>query len=189
MQGGLETNAASGKPQKKPDIKKEIIEWVKALSIALIAVVLIRMFLFTMIKVDGRSMLETLQDGDRIAATIIDLKLSGPKRNDIVILTYPGGEHLVIKRVIGVPGDTLEIRDGVTILNGEAYEEPYVTHPRRGDTYQEITLGEEEYFVMGDNRAVSRDSRDPTVGPVKKDAISAKARLRVWPLQRAGLVE
>lgn len=178
-----QTNAAP-QPGKRPlNLKREILEWVKALLIAAIAVVLIRTFLFTMIRVDGRSMLETLHHNDRIAATIIDLKVVGPKRGDIVILKYPGSSDNVIKRVIGEPGDTIEIASGVTYLNGEPLDEPYVEHPDR-DNHAPITLGEDEYYVMGDNRANSRDSR--IVGPVTKDRFIAKARLRIWPIDRIG---
>lgn len=180
-----EDNAAE---KKKIDVKKEIWEWVKSILIALIIVFIIRTFLFTMIRVDGTSMLETLQDGDRIASTIIDLKIQGPQRGSIVICTYPGADHYCIKRVIGMPGDTLQIVRGVTYINGEVYDEPYITHPRTGDYYGPITLGEDEYFVMGDNRAVSHDSRAGDVGPLKKGAINANARLRLWPLNSIGLV-
>lgn len=174
--------------RKIVNVKKEIFEWVKSIAIALIIVFLVRTFLFTMIRVDGTSMLETLQDGDRVAATIIDLKLNGPQRGDIVICTYPGADHLCIKRVIGLPGDTLEIKEGVTYINGEQLDEPYVTHPKSHEYYGPITLTD-SYFVMGDNRAVSRDSRDGTVGPLSKDAIAGKARLRLWPLSSIGVVE
>ncbi len=182
--------AAETAPQKKKiDVKKEIWEWVKSILIALIVVFIIRKFFFTMIRVDGTSMLDTLQNGDRIAATIIDMKIQGPRQGSIVICTYPGADHLCIKRVIGMPGDTLQIVQGVTYINGEKLDEPYVTHYRKNEFYGPITLGEGEYFVMGDNRAVSHDSRARDVGPLKKSAIEGNARLRLWPLTGIGLVE
>ncbi len=174
------------KKEKKPvNVKKEILEWVVSLGVALIAVFLIRTFLFTMIRVDGESMLETLHDQDRIASTIIDLKLNGPERGQIVICTYPGEDHYCIKRVIGMPGDTLEIVRGVTILNGKEYEEPYVEHNMLYN-FGPVTLTDEEYFVMGDNRANSLDSR--YIGPLTLGDIDAIARLRLWPLDKIGLV-
>ena len=181
--------AAPGQEKKKNSVQKEIFEWIKAIAIALIVVFLIRKFLFTMIRVDGSSMLETLQDGDRVAATIIDMKMYGPQRGNIVICTYPGQDHLCIKRVIGLPGDTLQIVRGVTYLNGEVYEEPYVTHPKTNDFYGPVTLGEDEYFVMGDNRAVSHDSRSSDVGPLSAAAIEGNARLRLWPLDTIGTLD
>lgn len=182
-----ETTPSEGK--KKKSVQREIFEWVKAIVIALVVVFIIRKFLFTMIRVDGTSMLETLQDGDRVAATIIDMKLNGPQRGNIVICTYPGQDHLCIKRVIGMPGDTLQIVRGVTYINGEVYDEPYVTHPKANDYYGPITLGEDEYFVMGDNRAVSHDSRASDVGPLSAAAIEGNARLRLWPLGSVGTLD
>lgn len=176
------------KPEKKPiDVKKEIFEWVRAIVVALVVVFIIRKFLFTMIRVDGTSMLETLQDGDRVAATIIDMRINGPQRGSIVICTYPGADHLCIKRVIGMPGDTLQIVRGVTYINGEIYDEPYVTHPSR-DYYGPVTLADDQYFVMGDNRAVSHDSRASDVGPLPAAAIEGNARLRLWPLNSIGII-
>lgn len=172
--------------KKKTDVKKEIIEWVKSIAIALIIVFLVRTFLFTMIRVDGDSMLETLHNNDRIAATIIDLKINGVTRGDIVTCIYPGADHLCIKRVIGMPGDTIEIRAGVTYLNGEEYDEPYITYRQLFDYMQPYELKDDEYFVMGDNRANSNDSR--YVGPLSGSEIKAIARLRLWPLNKIGMV-
>lgn len=180
---------APGGEKKKKTVKQEIFEWIKAIVIALVVVFIIRKFFFTMIRVDGKSMLETLQDGDRVAATIIDMKLYGPQRGNIVICTYPGQDYLCIKRVIGMPGDTLQIIRGVTYINGEVYEEPYVTHPKTNEYYGPITLGEDEYFVMGDNRAVSHDSRSSDVGPLSASAIEGNARLRLWPLNAIETLE
>ena len=169
------------------NVKKEIFEWIKSFAVALIVVALIRTFVFTMIRVEGNSMMETLQDGDRVASTIIDMKLNGPKRFDIVITTYPGETKYVVKRVIGLPGETVEIKQGVTHVNGKPIEEAYVTHPTPNDQFPALTLSEDEYFVMGDNRFVSKDSR--MVGPVTRDVIKAKVRLRLWPMNAMGVVE
>lgn len=176
-------NAATTEP-KKLNVKKEILEWIKAILMALIAFLIIRTFIFTMIHVDGRSMVETLHHGDRLAVTIFDMKIWGPQRGDIVICTYPGEDHLCVKRVIGMPGERFEIRSGVTYINGEPLDETeYVAHPL-GDNYGEITIPEGSYFVMGDNRANSKDSRDPSVGPLPKSAIGGKAHMTVWPFDR-----
>jgi signal peptidase I len=177
----------SGKPQK--DVKKEIMEWVKSILIALVIVAFVRTFLFTMIRVDGESMLETLKDGDRLAATIIDGKLFGYNRGEVVILTYPGADHYCVKRIIGLPGETIEIKSGDVYINGELLEEPYITHKSR-DSMNAYQIPEGAYFVMGDNRVVSLDSR--RVGPVEagpwvqigipeNGAILGKVHLRLWP--------
>ena len=110
--------------QPKKDVKKEILEWVKSILIALVIVAIVRTFLFTMIRVDGESMLESLQDGDRLAATIIDGKLMGYNRGDVIICTYPGADHYCVKRIIGLPGETISIANGVVSIDGKELEEP-----------------------------------------------------------------
>ena len=172
---------------EKNSMKKEIWEWVKSIAIALIAVALIRMFLFTMIRVDGHSMDETLQDNERIAVTILDMKLGAPQRQDIVICTYPGEDHLCVKRVIGLPGETIELRDGKTYINEVPIEEPYIEHLSM-QPFGPYEISEDHYFVMGDNRADSKDSRYPGVGALQKEAISGKARLICWPFDRFQLI-
>ena len=173
---------------KATAMRRELLSWARELMIVVIIAVLIRMFLFTMIYVDGPSMMETLHDGDRLAATIIDMKLGAPNRGDVVICTYPDSDHLCVKRVVGMPGETLEIRDGVTYINGELLEEPYIDYPLRAD-YPAIEIPADHYFVMGDNRRNSSDSRDSDVGPLAKSAISAKARMILWPLNRMSILE
>lgn len=184
-----ETNTAPNKqPEQKANVKKEILEWGKSFAIVLIAVFLIRTFLFTMIRVDGRSMAETLQHNDRLAVTILDMKLYGPQRGDIVICTYPGEDHLCVKRVIALPGETIEVRGGTTYIDGEPLEEPYIEHPS-SDSFGPYQVSEGHYFVMGDNRANSKDSRDPSVGALDKSAIDGKARLLCWPFDRFHTIE
>ena len=152
-----------------------LIDIALALGIAAI----LRGFVFTLVCVKGFSMSETLKTGDRLFATKLDLLFLKPKRGQIVICRYPDSHRKnYVKRVIGLQGDTLEINDGVTYINGAALVEPYVAHPTRR-SFAQITLGRDEYFVMGDNRACSRDSR--VVGPLKRRQIFAVARLKLWP--------
>ena len=152
-----------------------LIDILLALGIAAI----LRGFVFTLVCVKGFSMSDTLKNGDRLFATKLDLIFAKPKRGQIVICHYPDSRRKnYIKRVIGLPGDTLEISGGVTYINGAALLEPYVSHPTRRD-FAPVTLGDGEYFVMGDNRACSRDSR--VVGPLGRRQIFAVARLRLWP--------
>lgn len=183
-------NSTQPATDNKPafSLKREIFEWVRAIVLALIVVLIIRTFFFTMIRVDGKSMMNTLQNGDRMIATILDMKIGDPGRSDIVICHYPEGGDFRIKRVIGLPGETLEIVDGTVLIDGEALDEPYVDNEKR-QNYGPIELGEDEYFVMGDNRPNSTDSRDAKVGPLKRDAIAGKARFTIWPLSRFGAVE
>ena len=181
----------------KKDAKKEIMEWVKSILVALVIVAIVRTFLFTMIKVEGESMLDTLRDGDRLAATIIDGKLFGYSRGDVVICIYPGEDHYCVKRVIGLPGEAIEIKKGVVYIDGEALDEPYITH-KSADSMDAYQIPEGAYFVMGDNRPISLDSR--AVGPVEagpwvqigipeKGAILGKVHLRLWPLDTIPLID
>jgi signal peptidase I len=183
--------------QPKKDAKKEIMEWIKSIVVALIIVAIVRTFLFTMIRVDGESMLETLQDGDRLAATIIDGKLFGYDRGEVIICTYPGADHYCVKRVIGLPGEMIEIKSGTVYINGEALDEPYITH-KSGDSMDAYQIPDGAYFVMGDNRPVSLDSR--AVGPVQagpwvqvgvpeEGSILGKVHLRLWPFDAISTID
>lgn len=167
--------------------RKEIREWVVSIAVALIAVFLIRTFLFTVIRVEGPSMLDTLHEGDRMIVTIIDMKLNGAQRGDVVICHYPERKDQFVKRVVGVAGDVVEIRGGVTYINGAAQAEPYVTHPPRDD-YGPYTVPEDHYFVMGDNRGNSNDSRYSDVGALQEDMLVGIARLIIWPFADVGAV-
>ena len=170
-----------------PERKKEIRGWVIAILGAVLAAFLIRTFLFTMIRVDGHSMLETLQDGDRVFVSILDVRLGGVDRGDIVICHYPDrGWTNFVKRVIALEGDTVEIKDKVTYLNGEPLDEPFVVYPDKAD-FGPVTVPEGKVFVMGDNRANSSDSR--YVGALDENMIVGRVRLRWWPFSAFGAVE
>jgi signal peptidase I len=180
----------------KKDAKKEMMEWVKSILVALVIVAIVRAFLFTMIRVEGESMLDTLRDGDRLAATIIDGKLFGYGRGDIVICTYPGADHYCVKRIVRLPGETIELRSGVVFIDGEELDEPYLTR-RSGDSMDAYQIPEGTYFVMGDNRPISLDSR--SVGPIEagpllqlgvpeNGAILGTVHLRLWPFDAISTV-
>ncbi|MBQ8952811.1 MAG: signal peptidase I [Clostridia bacterium] len=154
--------------------------------IALAVVMLIRTFLFTLITVKGSSMMDTLLDGDKLYVSVLSARLEGYDHGDIVICRYPGRTDYIVKRVIGLPGDAVMVEHGQVYVNGEALTEDYVTYPNPYN-YPEITLGEGEYFVLGDNRHVSHDSHSSDVGPVT--SIVGKVRAIFWPLNRIGRVE
>jgi signal peptidase I len=143
------------------------------------------------VRVEGFSMERTLDDQDYLVATTIDYRLHPPRRGDIVILrgTVSDPRNL-IKRVVGLPGDHLVIRGDRVCIGGRTLTEPYVNRPAGGELSageidQVIPAG--EYYVMGDNRGVSMDSR--SFGPVSADRIEARAWLRVLPLGRLGPVD
>ena len=188
----LEMREEEKKPFWTPERKKDAREWVVSIVTALLAVLIIRSFFFTIIRVDGTSMTDTLQNNDRLFVTVRDMKLHGPDRFDVVITHYDDTRKEYVKRVIGLPGDTLEVKSGVLYVNGEAYEEPFLS-PDRIVNYSlpqydfgPIEVPEGSYFVMGDNRDNSRDSR--RVGFLSEDKIVGKVRYIIWPLNRIGSV-
>lgn len=188
----MEMREEEKKPFWTPERKKDAREWVVSIVTALLAVLIIRSFFFTIIRVDGTSMTDTLQNNDRLFVTVLDMKLHGPDRFDVVITHYDDTRKEYVKRVIGLPGDTLEVKSGVLYVNGEAYEEPFLS-PDRIVNYSlpqydfgPIEVPEGSYFVMGDNRDNSRDSR--RVGFLSEDKIVGKVRYIIWPLNRIGSV-
>ena len=190
--------AATGKPgkEKKPlNVKKEILSWILTIAVAVAAALLIRTFLFEPIRVDGESMCDTLQDGEIMLVTKPEYLFGDPQRGDVVICKYTGRTENFVKRVMGIPGDVIEIRSNVVYRNGEALDEPYLT-PERNDngfSMAPFTLGEDEYFVMGDNRDNSHDSRNYydyfTPAALTRDMIIGHVRCVVFPFSDIRTIE
>ena len=143
--------------------------------------------------VDGQSMENTLYNGDNLIVDKISYRFKDPKRFDIIVFPYQYKEHTYyIKRIIGLPGETVSITEnGIIMINGEALAESYGKEVIRdpGLAGNPIVLGADEYFVLGDNRNNSSDSRDPSVGVIKRDDILGKAMLRIYPFDRAGVLK
>ena len=157
-------------------IIKEILPYV----LIIIAVILIRTFIITPVRVDGASMDQTLEDGQ----ILLLYKLSNIDYGDIIVLDEEKEGEIIIKRIIGMPKDTVSIKDNTVYVNDEELEEDYAY----GETsdYEEITLGDDEYFILGDNRPISKDSR--YFGPVKEDEIIGKVIFRLWPFNKFGTI-
>lgn len=171
-------------------MKKEILSWIACFAVAIAAALFIVTFIGQRVKVDGRSMEPTLQDGDNLICDKLSYRFTDPERFDIVII-YPDEtkSDRWIKRVIGLPGETVRIdSEGNIYINGEILEESYgaETIEDPGLAAQEITLGEDEYWVMGDNRNHSSDSR--VIGPVPKSRILGKAFVRIFPFNKIGFI-
>ena len=138
------------------------------------------------VHVEGLSMFATLDDNDYLIADKIDYRLHPPQRGDIVILRPPTNNAVdFIKRVIALPGESLLIRDGDVYINGHRLIEPYLPESWTVDNnYGPKTIGPNQYFVMGDNRNRSQDSR--VFGPITRDRIDGKAWFRIWPIGQFG---
>jgi signal peptidase I len=171
--------------------KKDVISTLIYAVIILILAVGVRHFVVQRTMVDGRSMEDTLQDRDQLLIDKLSYRFSSPERFDIVVFPAPYDEDTYyIKRVIGLPGERILITGNTIYINGEPLLEEYGKEVMEEDTAgiakTELVLGEDEYFVLGDNRNHSKDSREVDVGPVQGSTILGKAFLRIWPLNTFG---
>lgn len=161
--------------------------------IILMCVIVIPRFVIQRTIVSGSSMETTLHNNDNLLVEKVSYLAGKPDRFDVVVF-YPYGKdegEYYVKRVIGLPGETIQIIGETIYINGEVLKEDYGKDPIdfQGIAGEPLTLGEDEYFVMGDNREVSFDSRYQEVGPIKEDLIVGKALVRIWPLDSFGNFE
>ncbi|MCR5507425.1 MAG: signal peptidase I [Lachnospiraceae bacterium] len=166
----------------KAEIKREVMEWVLVLEIAVVIAVVVNMFLLVNAVIPSKSMEPTIMTGDRIFGNRLAYKNKDPKRGDIVIFKFPDDEReLFIKRIIGMPGETLEVKDGRVYIDGAdmPLDEPYVKVDPVGD-YGPVTIPEGCYFMMGDNRNESADSRFWIHPFLQRDKILGKAAFRYY---------
>lgn len=171
--------------------KQSFWEFVRFAIIALIVVIPIRIFIAEPFVVSGSSMIPAFENGNYLIIDKISYRLSEPKRNDVVVFKYPKDEtKFFIKRIIGLPKETIDIKgSAVTITNREYPEgftlnEPYVKNIANNATHYE--LKDDEYFVMGDNRSGSSDSR--YWGAVKRNLLTGRAFLRLFPINEIGIL-
>lgn len=175
--------------QSKRNSLREIREWAQTIIIAVVLALLIRSYLFEIILVDGSSMVPTLYDRDRVFVNKITYLIDKPKHGDIVIFKTPeDNKSNYVKRLIGLPGDRIKIENGVVFLNNEPLDEPYIAAPPFND-YAEVTVPEDTFFALGDNRNDSKDSRDIHVGFVSMENLVGKAALRIWPLNSLSKID
>lgn len=167
--------------------RREAWGWILAIVGAVIAAFLIRAFLFEIILVDGESMMPTLLTDERIGIEKVTRYASLPERGDIVIVRYPDMEGTYVKRTIGLPGETVNVRDSTVYINGLPLYEDYVSQEPYADM-DPVLVPEDHIFVMGDNRAHSMDSRASYIGPISKDAILGHGLFVLWPFDNIHMI-
>ncbi len=156
---------------------KEVIPYI----VIVVVVVLIRTFIITPVRVDGDSMKNTLKNGD----ILLLYKLSSIDRFDIIVLDEEKDNEKIIKRVIGLPGETVAIKKGKIYINDKVIDDEYA-YGQTSD-YDKVTLRDDEYFILGDNRLISKDSR--YFGPIKDNEIKGKIVFRLFPFTKIGTVQ
>ena len=177
--------------EEKTSPFKELAGMLLYMGIVLGVTFLIITFVGQRTHVSGESMENTLDDGDQLIVDKLTYRFRDPERFDIIVFPFHYRENTYyIKRIIGLPGETVQIEDGTIYINGEVLEEAYGREVMQdpGIAAEPIALGEDEYFVLGDNRNNSSDSREPSVGNITGDEIVGKAVLRIWPLNRLGFL-
>lgn len=184
--------------ERRPSGARSLVEWVLVIVGAVVVALVIKTFLFQAFYIPSESMVPTLAVGDRVLVNKLSYRLHDVNRGDIVVFERPpldqSGEHIedLIKRVIGVPGDRIVIRDGHIYINGQILSEPYLPSGTKTENgpYDKCTeekpcvVPEGSIWVMGDNRGSSRDSR--WFGPISQDDVVGHAFFRIWPISRLG---
>jgi signal peptidase I len=187
----MEPDAPAGAPPA-PDatLTRTAIAWLRDLALSVLIAIVVILFLYQPVKVEGTSMQPSLINQERIFINkfVYRFGLADIGRGDTVVFWFPGDQSKsYIKRVIGVPGDTVEIRGGLVFVNGKQLAEPYVIEDYRDSaTYPARTIEPDHYFVLGDHRNSSNDSRN--WGTVPRNDIYGKAVFVYWPLDRLGLL-
>ena len=205
METPVEETAGKKKKKEKRTVGQEILSWILTILVAVVAALVIRSIVFEPVRVDGSSMDDTLANGEIMFVSKFDYSSTwlclpwqskeakekapritfggNPQRFDVVICRYPGrGDTNFVKRVVGLPGDTIELKEGYLYVNGEKYDEPYINDEYRSgplNTMSAREVPEGKYFVMGDHRNNSNDSR--SVGAIDRNMIVGHVRQVVYP--------
>ncbi len=169
-------------------VRQEIREYAESFVIAVLLALFIILFVAQSFLVQGDSMEPSLHHGERLLVDKVTYRFRPPERGEIIVFSFPKDpRRKFIKRVIGVPGDTVEIRNRTLFINGIPIEEDYIRGPMY-QPYGPVVVPEGTVWVLGDNRNNSEDSRFPDVGPVPLDLVVGRAVVVYWPLREAGLI-
>ena len=178
--------------RREPGIIREILGWIFYIIVILVLTYVIITYVGQRTSVSGASMETTLSDGDQLLVDKLSYRFQDPKRFDIIVFPYQYEENVYyIKRIIGLPGETVQVKDGYVYINGEKLESDIYgkeVMQSAGIAAEPITLGDDEYFVLGDNRNNSSDSRDPSVGILKRKDLLGRAWVRIYPFDKVGVI-
>ncbi len=172
-------------------IIKELLSWLLFIIIVVAASWAVVTFVGQRTQVSGSSMETTLSDGDQLIVDKISYRFRDPKRYEIVVFPYKyEANTYYIKRIIGLPGETIQIANGCVYINGQRLDEDYGNElmENAGLAEEPVTLGADEYFVLGDNRNNSQDSRAANVGVIHRDELLGRAWVRIWPFSDFGVI-
>lgn len=191
--------------KKESKLYKEIVEWIKAIIFAIVLVFILKTFLFSPFLVVGDSMKPNFQNGERVIVNLLTYRFNEPEAGDVIVLDVPEEDRRFIKRIIGVPGDKVELKGDQLFINDKLVEEPYLREAiaesaARGETYngegawfdfpnarvEGNIVPEGYYFVLGDNRSDSTDSR--IIGFRKEEDIIGRVDVIMWPFNKISLV-
>jgi signal peptidase I len=183
--------ADTSRRKRRSSSSRQLVEWLVLVGAALLIAVIIKTFLFQAFYIPSESMEPTFYKNDRILVNKLSYHMHPIHRGDIVVFKAPPGEESatikdLVKRVVGLPGELVEARNGAVYINGRRLDEPYVLaecpSAVSGLDLKTVTVPPGHYFLMGDNRCHSKDSR--AFGPIARSAIIGRAFVRIWPLSR-----
>lgn len=170
--------------------KSELREYLEAFAIAIGLAIFIIIFIAQSFLVQGSSMFPTFDDGERLLVDKLTYRFREPSHGEVVVFQYPADrQRRFIKRIVGVPGDEIRIANWTVYVNGQPLEETDYTNGPTYSNFGPVIVPEDTYFVLGDNRNLSEDSRNPKVGFVPRDHIIGRALVVYWPIADAGLVQ
>lgn len=170
------------------NIKKEVISWIKLILAAFAIAFILKTYIFQIALVNQISMEPTLHEGQILVIAKVNYLYGDPARGDIVVLKDELENKYLIKRAIGLPGEVIDIKNDKVYIDEKELNPDYTAAPTQDNGFVKSKVPEGKYFVMGDNRLHSRDSRSDTVGFVNRSNIVGKAVFRIWPLNKFGIV-
>ncbi|WP_405100618.1 signal peptidase I [Oceanobacillus sp. FSL H7-0719] len=161
-------------------VKNEWLEWLKAIIVAVVIAFFVHTFIFATSIVEGESMEPTLENGERVIFNKFIYIINEPKRGDIIIIQHPNKNY--VKRIIALPGETIEVANNELYINGEKYQETFLSEEisKKTGRFGPIVIPEDSYFVMGDNRGISKDSRNG-LGYIQRDEIIGRSEVIIYP--------